>query len=256
MSQVTASGVKFHILGDAPTAVLLHPSLGLGRFLFHRAIPLLARQFTVVSWDPRGVGDNRSFEPSLAGWVADTEEILAQVNKPSHMIGVSMGAAVMARVAVAGDPLLQTLILACPAIAFGGENPRALLAERRLQLAEWGMEGFASRYAHGTLGSYTLPEIRDNLIVELSDQSPDFYLKAAQIVFTMENRMVFSAIAKPALVMVGVEDQKTPPSEAERVARIVPNSWLATVMRAGHLIPLDRPRRFVDLCSGFWQQAL
>lgn len=249
----TSVGVKYHTLGNGETAVLLHSSLGLGRFLFHRTIPLLARRYTVVSWDPRGVGDNRQFEPSLAGWVADAEEILATVNRPAHLVGVSMGSAVMARVAVTEDPLIGTLVLASTATAFGDGDP-ARIAARRSELEQLGMKAYAERYAETTLGPFTIGEIRDNLVAELSDQSPDAYCKASEIVFAMDNRTVFGALATPTLVVVGVLDQRTPPAEAERVARIVPNSWLATVLRAGHLIPLDRPRRMVDICIGFWEQ--
>jgi pimeloyl-ACP methyl ester carboxylesterase len=45
----------------------------------------------------------------------------------------------------------------------------------------------------------------------------------------------------PALVVVGEQDQLTPPAEARELAGLLPTARLATVADAGHLTPLEKP---------------
>ena len=61
----TKQGLKYFAMGDGPEAVVCHPSLGLGRFLFYRLVPPLSRRYRVVTYDPRGVGENAAFAPEL-----------------------------------------------------------------------------------------------------------------------------------------------------------------------------------------------
>jgi len=93
----TNRGLKYFVLGDGPEALICHPSLGLGRFLFYRLIPPLSRQFTVISYDPRGIGDNAQLEPALDAWVDDVGDLMELMGKPAYLMGVSLGTWVMAR---------------------------------------------------------------------------------------------------------------------------------------------------------------
>ena len=50
-----------------------------------------------------------------------------------------------------------------------------------------------------------------------------------------------SRITLPTLVLVGAEDQITPPAEAARMAQSLPNSHYVEIPEAGHLSPLENP---------------
>lgn len=249
----TGHGIQFHVLGRGDEAILLHPSLGVGRFLFHRLIPVWAREYTVVSWDPRGVGDHRHREPSMEAFVGDTEEILEAVDRPCHLVGVSLGALVMARVAVTDDPRIVSLTLAGATLGF--THGREILAERARTLPELGMAAFAAQYVEETLTRWAQAEVRENLRLEMADQTVGHYLAAARAVYLLDHRSVISRIRRPTLVVVGTEDRRTPPREAEQVVRAIPHSRLEVILRAGHLSPLDQPGRFDEAVRPFWREV-
>jgi pimeloyl-ACP methyl ester carboxylesterase len=51
-------------------------------------------------------------------------------------------------------------------------------------------------------------------------------------------------VTVPALVIVGEEDQLTPPSEAQAMLDALPHGQLVTVPEAGHLSAVENPERF------------
>jgi pimeloyl-ACP methyl ester carboxylesterase len=55
----------------------------------------------------------------------------------------------------------------------------------------------------------------------------------------------------PALVIVGAEDESSPPSEAEAMVEALPKSTLVTLPRAGHLSAMEAPDDFNSALEGF-----
>lgn len=53
-------------------------------------------------------------------------------------------------------------------------------------------------------------------------------------------------IAVPALILVGAEDEVTPPDESRRMQREIPGAELSILPGAGHLANLERPDAFND----------
>jgi pimeloyl-ACP methyl ester carboxylesterase len=51
-------------------------------------------------------------------------------------------------------------------------------------------------------------------------------------------------ISCPTLVIVGSEDELTPPSEAEKISQAIPAAHLAVIPGAGHLSSLEQPEVF------------
>ncbi|TBH20496.1 alpha/beta fold hydrolase [Thermus thermamylovorans] len=61
---------------------------------------------------------------------------------------------------------------------------------------------------------------------------------------------------RPALVLVGEEDTLTPPEEAKRMARALPDARLLLLPEAGHLANLENPRAFRTALLGFLAEVL
>jgi 3-oxoadipate enol-lactonase len=55
----------------------------------------------------------------------------------------------------------------------------------------------------------------------------------------------------PTLVLVGDEDEVTPPAQAKAMAEIIPGASLVVIRSAGHLPPLERPVETTDAIVGF-----
>lgn len=58
-------------------------------------------------------------------------------------------------------------------------------------------------------------------------------------------------IAVPVLVVVGEEDELTPPEESRRMRERIPGAELVTIPEAGHLSSLERPDTFSAALGGF-----
>lgn len=245
------NGLIYYRQGRGPNTMLLHPSLGLGRFLFHRLTPLLSSSFSVITWDPRGIGDHRVVVPSLDGWIADVHTLLDLVEGPVHLLGVSLGTWVMGRVAAEVPERVATLVLIGSTLGF--TNGAAEVQDRRQQVDEIGMEEFGRQYAASILWPGTVSEVRENLALELGVVSAGAYLESMQAIYTTENSEAFRQIACPTLVLVGSEDQRTTPADADRVGEVISRSEVRVVPRSGHLALLDQPQRIADLITQFCQ---
>ena len=55
----------------------------------------------------------------------------------------------------------------------------------------------------------------------------------------------------PTLVIVGDEDEVTPPAQAKAMAEAVPGASLVVIRSAGHLPPVERPVETTDAITGF-----
>jgi 3-oxoadipate enol-lactonase len=63
-------------------------------------------------------------------------------------------------------------------------------------------------------------------------------------------------IRVPTLVIVGSEDQVSPPAVAETMVRAIPGAALALIPAAGHLAPLEQPLATSRVLEGFLEGAL
>jgi 3-oxoadipate enol-lactonase len=55
----------------------------------------------------------------------------------------------------------------------------------------------------------------------------------------------------PTLVIVGDEDELTPPAQSRAMAEAIPGASLVVVRSAGHLTPLERPAETTDALLAF-----
>ncbi|MEZ7128170.1 alpha/beta fold hydrolase [Nonomuraea sp. AD125B] len=65
-----------------------------------------------------------------------------------------------------------------------------------------------------------------------------------------------AALKVPLLVVVGEEDDLTPPAEAEAMAAAVPGARLEVIPKAGHLSAVEQPEAFNAAVSEFLQTEL
>ena len=243
------NGLVYYRQGKGEETILMHPSLGLGRFLFHRVSPFLTPMYSIVTWDPRGIGDRRELEPNLSGWIDDVLTLLELTPGPIHLLGVSLGTWVMGRVAVLAAGRVTSLTLIGSSLGFvHGEQA---VQERRRELERESMGDFGKRYAETTLMPGTQPEIRENLALELAGVDKDSYLKAMEAIYTVSNQEIFSQIDCPSLILVGQKDERTPPDMADAVAEAIHPPYVRIVPRAGHLAVLDQPGRVADYVAAF-----
>lgn len=245
----TASGLKYFEMGTGSETVIVHPSLGLGRFLFYRLIPPLSRRYRVVAFDPRGFGDNRLLDPDLNTWVSDVGELIAASAGVCHLIGVSLGTWVMSRAAVRWPDRIGRLVLMGTTPGFS--DGAGAVQSRREELSQISMDDFALHYAESTLTRFADRDVLEQLVEDLKTAPPDNYLQAMAAIYLVDNREVFTQIAAQTLVIAGAWDSRTTPAQAEEATRLIPRGTLRVLPTAGHLALLDQPGRVQELVEAF-----
>lgn len=245
----TVGGLKYFAMGDGPEAVICHPSLGLGRFLFYRLILGLSRHFRVMSYDPRGIGENAALAPDLEAWVEDVGDLMTLAGTRCHLIGVSLGTWVMSRAAVRWPDRTGRLVMMGTTPGFS--NGASLVDARRRELATISMADFAQQYADATLTRFADSDIKQQLVMDLRGADADKYLASMAAIYLTDNTAVFEAVKAETLVVVGSLDARTPPQMADRAAQLIPESAVRIIPDAGHLALLDQPIRVQELIESF-----
>jgi len=133
--------IAYERVGSGPNLVLVAGALGSKDISFMRAYAkTLSSHFTVINYDRRGRGESGDTQPfSVQREVEDIDALVRAVG-PSHVFGMSSGAALALETAAAGVPMLSVIAFEPPYMVGGHRKPqhaayeaqvRALIAEGR-----------------------------------------------------------------------------------------------------------------------------
>jgi magnesium chelatase accessory protein len=255
---VGAAGLRWHVQvwGDGPVALLLHGGGGATHSWRHLA-PLLADRFTVIAPDLPGHGFTEAPEPaglSLPGMARRIAALLAVLQSPPDLVvGHAAGAAIAARMCLDGTAAPQALVCLNGALLPMPGTPQHLFgpAARLLtrlpllpQLVAWqaARQGVVRRLIRAS-GS------------RLDEQGIALYARvlrnSGHVAATLDMMAQWDLTAlqrdlprlRPAVTLVvGADDRAVPPSEAQRVRRVLPAARIVRVARAGHLVHEERPQ--------------
>ena len=104
---VEAAGIRWHVqqMGEGPSLLLIHGT-GAATHSWRGLLPLLAQHFSVIAPDLPGHGFTQSppsHRLSLPGMAADLGALLRKLEvRPEIAVGHSAGAAILARMCLAG----------------------------------------------------------------------------------------------------------------------------------------------------------
>jgi len=212
----------------------------------------------VIRYDHRDTGGSTTYPPGEPGYtgddlVADALGILDHLGvERAHFIGLSMGGALVQRIAVdhPGRVLTITLISTSPVGSSGADLPpmsdelRALFSGDGAPEPDWsdreaaiayllegerpyaGSRGVDEEAMRALLGriydrSTSLPSANNHFIAEGSDSA----------------RARLAEISVPALVIHGADDPLFPPAHGEALASEIPGATLLIVDGLGHEFP-------------------
>jgi 3-oxoadipate enol-lactonase len=251
MSVAPSDGVDlyFERAGAGPP-VLLVMGLGMNATGWWRTTPVLARGFTVLSFDNRGVG--RSGRPpgpySIAQMADDAVAVLDAAGvDAAHVYGVSLGGMIAQEIALRRPERVLRLVLA--ATTPGGEHAIAPAAEslaffrRRGQMpaeeAVWASVPY--NYAARTRrdgGQRIAEDIAQRLRFPI-EPAPYVAQLAAALGHDAYERL--GAVSHPTLVVHGAEDRMVHPDNARLLAERVPSAQLQLWQQTAHLLFTDEP---------------
>lgn len=260
MSETQTLQHRFDGPEDGPV-LILGPSLGTTWHMWDRQIPELSRHWRVLRFDLPGHGGAPA-HPAVS--VSDlAERLLATIDGLGidrfGYAGCSIGGAIGAELALRHPLRVGSLALVSASPRFGTADS---YRQRGVVVRTNGLDPIA----RATPERWFTPAFAAGqpAIVEWSVQmvrttDPGCYIAACEALAAFDMNAELGRIGVPTLVVVGADDQVTPPADARVLVAGIPDARLAVVPGASHLAPVEQPTAVTDLLvrhfSTAWQSA-
>ncbi|MEU9558868.1 bifunctional 3-oxoadipate enol-lactonase/4-carboxymuconolactone decarboxylase PcaDC [Streptomyces fumanus] len=262
MSETPSNTLQYRFDGpeDAPV-LILGPSLGTTWHMWDRQVPELAQQWRVFRFDLPGHGGAPA---RPAGSVGDlTTRLLATLDGLGvHRFGYAgcaLGGAVGVELALRHPERLASLALIAASPRFGTADE---FRQRGVIVRTNGLDPIArsspDRWFTGGFAA-AQPAITEWAVQMVRTTDPGCYIAACEALASFDVRHELGRVGVPTLVLVGSEDRVTGPAEARTLVAGIPDSRLAVVPGASHLVPVEQPAAVTDLLvrhfGTAWQPA-
>jgi pimeloyl-ACP methyl ester carboxylesterase/ribosomal protein S18 acetylase RimI-like enzyme len=226
-----------HMAGPIP--ILLIPGLLASARLFEQQLPALWRLGPVTIAD-------QTRDDTVAGIAG---RILAGAPPRFALAGLSMGGYVAFEILRrAPERVARLALLDSSARPDTPEQTQRRLGQ--IELARGGRFGeiadqqfplLVHRSRHGDAAA------RELVRLMADETGPEAFIRQQQAIMDRpDSRPGLAAIGCPTLVLVGDDDQLTPPAWSEELAAGIPGARLVVVAGAGHLSTLDQPERVTE----------
>lgn len=248
MPTLNANGSLVHYVetgGGSPVLVLVHGAGG-SHTTWMRQLEGLADSARVIALDLPGHGRSSGDGCRVvAEYAATVREFTSRLGAgPVVLGGHSMGGAVTQTIAVEAPELLRGVVLV-------GTGARLRVFPRVFELME-------RDYAEGVefIQSYgwspaAAPALQAGGRAAMLETRADVTLGDFTGCDGFDLMARISAIRLPALVIVGEDDQLTPPKYSEYLAGQIPGSRLVRIPQAGHYVPLEQADQVNDAIRSF-----
>lgn len=241
-------------LPDVPPAldrgvlfVLVHAA-GSNAGMWRRQVAGLATAHSVVALDLPGHGRSTGLDglASVEAYAELLDAFLAAVvRRPFVLVGRSMGGAIALVLAARGSVRLRGVVLACTAARFtldpaGIDTVRQIVRGRLPQ--QFTTETFSSQTPLDRMKEAWMEQVKTDPRVRLGD---------LEVCNAFDGRGLLGRVNVPTLVIAGADDQVTPVSQSEDLARSIRGARLEVLGAAGHQAPLEQDVRFNELLLDF-----
>ena len=225
------------------------------------AAPLAAR-YGVLRCDFRGqLRSPGTAHSELTGHVADLVNLLDGLGiERVHAIGTSFGAEVGLLLAALHPDRVASLVAATAT-----DVATPLLRDGRGALQQEYRNAAAGRSRERVLAETLAASYSPHYVAahhrELTERAaqvaklPDcWFAGAAALMASLENldlRPYLARITCPVLVLAAGEDRVMPPEHARALASAIPAARLEMVEGSGHVLVVEQPERFLEICLEF-----
>lgn len=242
--------VAYEDAGEGLPLVLIH-GYPLNRMMWEPQLEGLADAARVIAPDLRGFGESEAIAgtTTIGAFADDVRELLEAlgVTEPAVICGLSMGGYIAFEFFRRYPGHTAALILANtkagPDSVEGkaGRDQSAALAQAQ------GAGAIAEALLPKMLApqSYANAELVERVKRIMSSASVTGIVGALRAMKERpDSTSTLAEFRQPALVLAGADDALIPPSEAEALAKALPNARLVTLHAAGHLSNLEQPASF------------
>ncbi len=255
MNGIAPSPLAWDLFDERPILVLIH-AFPFDRRMWRRQAEELSESMRILTLDLPGFGESSDVtaQSSLDAWADLVETALGRLigDEPAVLCGLSMGGYVALRLAARHPERLEALILADTRA--GSDSPEGTEARNRAitEVRFNGVAPLAEQLLPVLLSPDADPEAVAFARELILDQEPAAVINALEAMRDRpDSTPVLEEIHVPALVIVGGDDELTPPAEAEAMARRLADAWLVKIPGTGHLSNIEAPVPFNMAIKGF-----
>ncbi|WP_431772573.1 4-carboxymuconolactone decarboxylase [Streptomyces cucumeris] len=258
MSEIKTLQYRIDGPEDGPVLVL-GPALGTTWHMWDRQIPELSRHWRVLRFDLPGHGGAPAYPASsvreLAGRLLATLDQIG-IDRFGYA-GCSLGGAIGAELALRHPLRVGSLALVSASPRFGTADS---FRQRGVVVRTNGLDPVARAtperwFTPAFAGAQ--PAIVDWAVQMVRTTDPGCYIACCEALAAFDARAELGLISAPTLVLVGADDEVTPPADARVLVAGIPDARLAMVPGTSHLAPVEQPAAVTDLLvrhfSGTWQ---
>ncbi len=283
--EVNDINIYYEIHGEGEPLLLVE-GLGYSKWMWFKQIPDFSREYKVIVFDNRGVGntDNPDTEYTIETMADDAAGLLKALKiESAHLLGISMGGFIAQEIALKYPNMVKSLVLG--STSFSGRDIMHKGSNSLLSafVELWGimpaMLEFGGKGASPMINSFGIsPEkkIRYGLSLAFTpeylnthaeeiDRIVELRLANPQPLYAWKRQLLagmkFDAtdrvyqIKVPTLVVTGSEDRVVPPESSKRLSEIIPNSRFVEIEGTGHLPFIEKAEEFNKIVLGFLQES-
>ncbi len=253
------SFTRYPAADGAPRIAFVH-SLALDRSLWSRVVESLRGQAELLTYDCRGHGrSDRSGGPfDTEQFADDLADLLDHVGwRTTAVAGCSMGGCVAQHFAARHRDRVRAALFVDTTAWYGPTAPQDWAGRAEAARAK-GLEGLIPFQLTRWFGDdfrAERPDLMSHLTEVFTANDIDCYAATCAMLGAADLRESAALIPHPAAVMVGADDQATPPSMAQDLAGRIGESPATVVPGTRHLTPLENPAVVVEALTALLARA-
>ena len=257
MPRVSVNGKTIHYwmgrsLPDEkrPVLVFIHGAGG-NQFVWGFQKAFFEKRYVPILLDLPGHGESRGKGEEDIARYADHVRAFVDVLglQDLFLVGHSMGGAIVQTLALKGNRSLRGIVLV-------GTATRLKVLPEILEGLKNRFEETVRKIVRFAYSRKASPELVETGIENLLRCPPEILYGDFWACDRFDVTEEVSKIEVPTLVLCGEEDQLTPLSRAQDLARRIQTSTLNTIPDSGHMVMMEAPRLFNEKVSAFVSEVM
>lgn len=254
-ANINGIDVHYEVTGKGPWLTLSH-SLAANLEMWDSQLNLLNQHFTVLRYDTRGHGQTQATEGpyTLEQLADDVHGLLTHLGVTrTHWIGLSLGGMIGQVLAIRHPTILDHVVIAdstgkgAPnAVTMWGDRAtlartQGLAALVQPTLSRWFTDPYHDRH----------PKVMARIGHMIETTSIDGYAGCCAAISTINTHDGLQTLHHSGLVIVGDQDQATPPAMSEKIHEHWPKSQYVVLKDAAHLSNIEQADTFNQAVMAF-----
>jgi 3-oxoadipate enol-lactonase len=242
--------------GAGGDVVLLLHAFPLSAAMWEPLVRALSGRFRIIAPDYRGLGQSRPAPEAstMASIAGDVRTLLRSLGiRRAAVAGLSMGGYVAFELYRRDPELVRSLALCDTRATPDTVEARAGRETFAQNALARGLSWVADEFTPKLLRPSPDPAVAARVREIIAGGTPEGVAAAQRGMAQRPDSVpTLSRIAVPALVVVGAEDQLTPPADARSMQAGIRGARLTVIPGAGHLPVLEAPAAFAQALSSFF----